>query len=230
MIGINVNNFAIEVEKRLDEIFEEDTRNFKKQKKIDRNLLIYPLYNLKKTVLSMEWEITDELILKYLEQLNCLKKILIKDKYILILIKLQCVLGNFIKTYKGDAHPFAFTMLRTNFISMDKIVSEKNMTNKDKQKIVGKEMKRYNKLRILIKANKSDSIRRNQIKRSLISKPTESEINKSIYQKKYGIHHKELSIFRLIAKETLVELKSFIRAELKKLKNEFQLFTREMIE
>ena len=226
MIGINRNNFAIEVEKRLDEIFEQDTRNFKKQKKIDRNLLIYPLYNLKKTVLSMEWEITDELIMKYLEQLNHLRKIFIKDKYILILIKLQYVLGNFIKSYKGDAHPHAFTMLRTNFISMDKIVSAKNMTGKDKQKIIGKEIKRYNKLRILIKANKSDSIRRNQIKRSLISKATESEMNKSIDQEKYRTYHKELSMYRLITKEILLELKNFIRAELKKLKNELQLFTK----
>lgn len=230
MIGINRNNFAIEVEKRLDEIFEKDTKNFKKQKKIDRSLLIYPLYNLKKTVLSMEWEITDELIMKYLEQLNHLKKILIKDKYILILLKLQYVLGNFIKIYKGDAPPYAFTMLRTNFISMDKIVSAKNMTGKDKQKIVGKEIKRYNNLRMLMKANKSDSIRRNQIKRSLISKATEPEINKSIDQEKYRTYHKEISKFRLITKETLIELKSFIRAELKKLKNELQLFSREMIE
>lgn len=226
MIGVNFNNLTIEVEKRLDEIFAEDTRNFKKQKNFDKNLLIHPLYNLKKTVLSMEWEITDELIMKYLEQLNHLRKILIKDKYILILIKLQCVLGNFIKAYKGDAHPFAFTMLRTNFISMDKIVSAKNMTRKDKQKIIGKEIKRYNKLRILIKANKSDSIRRNQIKRSLKSKATKSEINKSIDQEKYRIHHKELSMYRLITKETLLELKRFIRAELKKLKNELQLFTK----
>ena len=174
----------------------------------------------------MEWEITDELIMKYLEQLNHLKKILINDKYLLILIKLQCVLGNFIKAYKGDAHPFAFTMLRTNFISMDKIVSAKNMTGKDKQKIIGKEIKRYNKLRILIKANKSDSIRRNQIKRSLISKATESEMNKSMDQEKYRIYHKELSMYRLITKEILLELKNFIRAELKKLKNELKLFTK----
>lgn len=98
------------------------------------------------------------------------------------------------------------------------------MTHKDKQKIIGKEIKRYNKLKILIKANKSDSIRKNQIKRSLISKATESEINKSIDQEKYRIHHKELSMYRLIIKETLLELKIFIRAELKKLKNELQLF------
>lgn len=74
MIGVNFNNLTIEVEKRLDEIFAEDTRNFKKQKDFDNNLPIHPLYNLKKTVLSMEWEITDELIMKYLEQLNHLKK------------------------------------------------------------------------------------------------------------------------------------------------------------
>lgn len=226
MIGININNFAIDVEKRLDEIFAEDTRNFKKEKKIDKNLVIHPLYNLKKTVLSMEWEITDELIMKYLEQLNHFKKILIKDKYVSALIKLQCVLGNFIKTYKGDAHPFAFTMLRTNFISLNKIVSAKNMSREDKQKIIGKEIKRYNKLRMLVKAKKSDSIRRNQIKRSLISKATESEINKSIDKEKYRIHHKELSMYLLITKETLIELKRFIRAELKKLRNEIQLFTK----
>jgi hypothetical protein len=226
LIGININNFAIDVEKRLDEIFVEDTRNFKKGKKIDKNLVIHPLYNLKKTVLSMEWEITDELIMKYLEQLNHFKKILIKDKYVSVLIKLQCVLGNFIKTYKGDAHPFAFTMLRTNFISLNKIVSAKNMSREDKQKIIGKEIKRYNKLRMLVKAKKSDSIRRNQIKRSLISKATESEINKSIDKEKYRIHHKELSMYRLITKETLIELKRFIRAELKKLRNEIQLFTK----
>jgi hypothetical protein len=226
LIGININNFAIDVEKRLDEIFAEDTRNFKKEKKIDKNLVIHPLYNLKKTVLSMEWEITDELIMKYLEQLNHFKKILIKDKYVSALIKLQCVLGNFIKTYKGDAHPFAFTMLRTNFISLNKIVSAKNMSREDKQKIIGKEIKRYNKLRMLVKAKKSDSIRRNQIKRSLISKATESEINKSIDKEKYRIHHKELSMYLLITKETLIELKRFIRAELKKLRNEIQLFTK----
>ena len=81
-------------------------------------------------------------------------------------------------------------------------------------------------MRELIKNQKFNISRGYQLKRSLKGKDTESEINKSIDQKIFRIQHKELSMYRLIAREILIELKSFIRAELESLKNEIQHFTR----
>ena len=106
----------------------------------------------------MEKEVTDELIMKYLEQLNHLRKVLFKDKYSLVLIKLQYALGNYIRAHKKEAHHYAFKIFRSNLISMDKILSAKNMTAMNKKDIIDKEIRLYNKLRRIIKTNKSNSM------------------------------------------------------------------------
>lgn len=217
MKNIDFSAFEMELENKLDTIFREDSKEFQKPKKKDNMLIIYPLHNLKNIVLSMEWEVTDELIQKYLKQLKYLREIFSKDKHILVLIRLQYILGNYIKKFNADAHPYAFKMVQTTFDSLDKLISAKNITDTDKRKILSPQIKRYNKLKILIEKNKTHSVNMSQ------SKSAESEKSSYIKTPKYRADNQAMTIYRLVFEKAILEMKRFIKDELEKLKIELQI-------
>ena len=62
MTNFNQQKFNVEVEKRLDEIFSGESKINKDAKKANKMMCINPLYNLKKILLSMEWEVTDDIL------------------------------------------------------------------------------------------------------------------------------------------------------------------------
>lgn len=222
MNEIDFSNFEQELEKRLDTILCEDSQDPKVPKKKNDRLIIYPLHNLKKIVLSLEWEITEDSVIQYLKQLKYLQQIFAKDKNIMVLIKIQNVLGKYIKRFKADTHPYAFTMVQNTFRSLDKIISGKNMTDVDKRKIVSLEIKRYKKLKGLIEENKNVYQKR-RINKKLSharSIPTEKDLHHKPQRSK--IYTQEFLIYRRLFENSISEMKLFIRNELKKLKIELQ--------
>jgi hypothetical protein len=79
---IDFDGLASQVEKRLDEIFELHAGRSKKQIQPDNNLILPRLDKLHKILLSIEFRDTDELLVKYLKQLEYLKRIFKHDKRI----------------------------------------------------------------------------------------------------------------------------------------------------
>ena len=66
-------SIAVEVEDRLDDIFREgDTSSNGLAESVDSK--DSPLRELKTIVLSIDWEITDEVMTKFIEQIGILKK------------------------------------------------------------------------------------------------------------------------------------------------------------
>jgi pilus assembly protein FimV len=98
-------------------------------------------------VLSIDWEITDEVMTNFVEQIAVLKDRLKDDKIILVFLQLLGSLGEYIKINKGKSHPGAFKILTSLFNELDKVVQAKDLTESDKKKILSSEITKYKTLK-----------------------------------------------------------------------------------
>jgi hypothetical protein len=221
--NISFNNFDEEVKRRLDKIFSEDNLNMPAKKGRKNNQIVYPIYKLKKIVLNLEWEITDDLMDQYIEQLNQLKETFKGDKHLMLLIKLQYVLGNLIRTRKGDTPHYGFKMLRTLFNSMNRIVSDKSLTKNIKQQIITKELERYHKLKKLIEHNKLKSKNVRRKRKSMDIKSPRNADAKNFTKSEHLKYNNEFAFYVKVLDNAIIKLKRFIKDEIEQLKFEIQI-------
>lgn len=141
-----------EVEGRLDNLFgDEDTAADILEDSYESD--DSPLRELKTIVLSLDWEITDEIMTNFVEQVAVLKDRLKDDKIILVFLQLLGSLGEYIRINKGKSHPGAFKILTSLFNELDKVAQSKDLTESDKKKILSAELTKYKTLKEqLIKA------------------------------------------------------------------------------
>ena len=142
----------VEVEGRLDNLFgDEDTAADILEDSYESD--DSPLRELKTIVLSLDWEITDEIMTNFVEQVAALKDRLKDDKIILVFLQLLGSLGEYIRINKGKSHPGAFKILTSLFNELDKVAQSKDLTESDKKKILSAELTKYKTLKEqLIKA------------------------------------------------------------------------------
>ncbi len=88
----------------------------------------YPLAELKNMVLSIDWEITDEVLSGFLSQIDRLKSSYKNEKIILMFLQLLGSLGEYVKTNRGNAHPQTFKILNSAFSSLEEVL-QKDETN-----------------------------------------------------------------------------------------------------
>jgi hypothetical protein len=153
----NDSNLNPEIEKKMD-----DPLNKSKVVLSDSNnenhhsAEHYPLSELKNLILSIDWEITDEVLEKLLQQVEDLNMVYEHDKTILMLLQILNSLGVYIKKNGAKAHPKTFKTLNSVFSSLDKVVISTSMGTADKNKILNTEMDRYQNLRIQIAKSKAE--------------------------------------------------------------------------
>ncbi len=135
-----------EVEGRLDNLFgDEDTAADILEDSYESD--DSPLRELKTIVLSLDWEITDEIMTNFVEQVAALKDRLKDDKIILVFLQLLGSLGEYIRINKGKSHPGAFKILTSLFNELDKVAQSKDLTESDKKKILSAELTKYKTLK-----------------------------------------------------------------------------------
>jgi hypothetical protein len=226
-VKIDFERLATQAEKRLDQIFEQPagSSGLKLAKPSNTNSIVHRLDRLHKILLSIELRDTDELIIKYFNQLEYLKKIFKQDKYLRILITLQYNLSHYIKTNKKNAHPIAFKILRSLFNRMCDIIYAKNMKRNDRIKIINKEIIQYNQFHQFIK-NRDRAAKRQQVKGLLKKGKNSFGKSEAADQESDQIIRERLAVAFYI-KSALADLKSYIRTELEKLRAEIQANTSE---
>ena len=147
------DTLSSELENRLDDLFGEN--DIQLPKVPEKNLKEhYPLAELKNLILSIDWEITDEVLDKLLQQLKDLQLTYEHDKIVSTFLQILNSLGNYIRTHRAKAHPKTFKILNSVFASLDKVVLAKDMTELAKKKILRAEMNRYKDLRTQIAKSK----------------------------------------------------------------------------
>jgi len=156
----NEQKYNVEVKKRLDEIFSYETKIKKRAEKSHKMMYIYPLYTLKKILLSIEWEVTDDILSKYLNEIIRLHRLFQNNRYLKRLLQIQYIYGRFIKTYPDRIPLKTYKILYTSYDCMKNLLANKKLSDFEKRKIVEQEIQRYKNFRKYLRINKNSSIDR----------------------------------------------------------------------
>ena len=155
----DIDTLSSELESRLDDLFGEN--DIQLPDAMDKDLKEhYPLAELKNLILSIDWEITDEVLNSLLQQLEDLLLTYKHDKIVTTFLQILNSLGKYIRTHRSKANPKTFKILNSVFSSLDKVVLSKDMAESAKKKILRAEMNRYKDLRIQIDKSKADAAKR----------------------------------------------------------------------
>jgi hypothetical protein len=202
-----------ELESRLDELFREDA-----PPAVPATPAMTPdnpLGELKKTVLSIDWEITPETIDSFQDHIRLLKEAFQRDKIISMLLQILGSLGQYIKTSRNNVHPSTFTVLNSVFARLEEIVTSPTMPAPVRKKLLQAEMTGYQELRDKILQ------RRASVQSSSAGKATAPAPAPAAPAPAPGAGAPPETLAQAIE-----ELKAFIRAELKTLKEELRISAR----
>ena len=152
----DVDTLSTELENRLDDLFGDNS--IAPSDAEDNDIAAhYPLAELKNLILSIDWEITDEVLVKLLQQIKDLKLTYKHDKIVLTFLQILNSLGDYIKTNRAKSYPKTFKILNSVFASLDKVVLSREMPESAKKKILRAEMIRYKELRAQIAQSKTSA-------------------------------------------------------------------------
>ena len=234
----DVDILSSELESRLDDLFSEPNGAQADAEDTDREAY-YPLAELKNLVLSIDWEITDDVLEKFLQQIKDLKLTYKHDKIVLTFLQILNSLGNYIQTNRAKSHPKTFKILNSVFSSLDKVVLTRDMAETAKKKILRAEMNSYKELRTQIsqgttttrskvKAEKSEIATATEDQPATVTgssgQPSEAEIFESPVidydQEPDVVTLREPSVESLA--EAVEEIKKYIHDEISALKKEIE--------
>jgi len=201
------DTLAEEVEGRLENLFGDEELNENAQKEADQ-VADSPLRELKTIVLSIEWEITDEAMTRFVEQIASLQDTFKDDKIVLVFLQLLGSIGEYIRTNLGKSHPQAFKILNSLFNQLDKVVNSTELSEDDRKKILSVELSKYKGLKGKLVPAKP------QIKEKKEVVVKESEIPAVD-------ENKDL-------RAALEEIKQVVQSEFKALRKELKLLREEM--
>ncbi len=147
-----------EVEKRLDDLFGDSNGfNFKEdagrvedapiREEATTDIEDTPLKDLKSIVLSIEWEITDEIMNRFLGQVESLKAEFGDDKVIMMFLQLLTAVGKYIKAKKASADPDVVKLLNSGYAGLEKVLLTKNITEVEKKKLLVVEVNKFKKIK-----------------------------------------------------------------------------------
>ena len=105
------------------------------------------LGRLKSIILSIEWEITDDILRQFNEELLDLKNIWAGNKVNLIYVQALEKISRYIYKEKSSAHPNAIKLLLTFYTNLEKIVSDDTMSELQQKKMLRADINLFEKLK-----------------------------------------------------------------------------------
>jgi len=102
-----------------------------------------PIKNLKALVFSIDWEITDETMVGFLEEVRRLKAKYKDDKVLGLFLKLHESVGRYIKARKAKAHPDSMSFIASVYKSFEKAVRTPGITEIQKKRMLSAEVKKF---------------------------------------------------------------------------------------
>ncbi|MFP4686971.1 MAG: hypothetical protein ACLFN5_02555 [bacterium] len=102
-----------------------------------------PLKDLKALVFGIDWEITDEGMRQFLEEVRNLQSHYSDDKVLATFLKMHESVGKYIGARKSRAHPEAFKFLSSVFKSFEKVVTNPGMPDTEKKRLLAEEIRSF---------------------------------------------------------------------------------------
>ena len=172
-------------------------------------------------MLSLDWEITNENLEKLLSEIEHLKELYRDSRLPYMFLQLQGSVGKYIARKKVDAHPDSIKLLHSVHAGLEKVLSDPDMSEQDKKKILSKEVKKFKGLKHQIKHSKSmgaHEIETAPVKKTLATAtpsqlPAAADSPVSRYDKSY--------------RAFIDEIKQLIQEEFKELKAEIMSWKQE---
>ncbi len=136
-----------------------------------------PLKELKSIVLSIEWEITDTIMSKFLDQVNQLSAYYKNEKIVLMFLQLLGTVGRYIKAKKESSDPDVVKLLNTAYAGLEKVLLKKDLSNTEKKKILAAEVNRFKVIKQRITGKTVPQKRETEAKVSLKTATPVTEIS-----------------------------------------------------
>ncbi len=106
-----------------------------------------PISRLKSLILSIDWEITDEVLLSFNDELESLKKIWAGEKINLVYVQALEKISNYIYAKKADAHLGAIKLLLTLYHNLEKIVTNRDWSDRERKALLLEDVRRFELLK-----------------------------------------------------------------------------------
>ncbi|PIE71538.1 MAG: hypothetical protein CSA22_01545 [Deltaproteobacteria bacterium] len=187
---------------------------------------VKPLENLKAVILSMEWEINDEIMNTFIDEVNVLTQRYKGNRIYQLFLKLHDSIGKYIKIKKAAAHPSSIQFLNGLFESFESVVMNPEQKSAEAEKIILKEVNNFKMLKKRILLSKGGAMEAETASASTSSAPAPPPPvpaqKKNLSVQEVGPTAKQPSLHPVppIPRETLdyllEEIKRTIRAELEK--------------
>jgi hypothetical protein len=140
------DRLAEEVESRLDKLFDENDGSLEGVE-AGKRLEDSPLRELRAIVLSIDWEITDEAMTRFIDQVDRLRQTYKDDRLLLVFLQLLRPLGKYIKASKSRCLPEAIQLLNSVYTNFEKVAAADGMPHQQKKKILMAEVARFKELK-----------------------------------------------------------------------------------
>lgn len=125
--------------------------------KEDGEFQFYPFRLLKSIILSIDWEITDDIMDRFVSQVTGLMETYKDDRFVLIFLHLLWELGKYIKKHRGQSHPNSIKTLNSVYNALERILSSQDLSDSDKKKILSVEMIKFKTLKEQITLQHDDT-------------------------------------------------------------------------
>lgn len=106
-----------------------------------------PISRLKTLVLSIDWEITDEVLLQFNDELLDLKDVWAADKVRMVYLQALQKIGKYIQRQKADSHPNAIKLLLSMYYNLERIVLSHDLSADEKKKILIEDVRKFERLK-----------------------------------------------------------------------------------
>ncbi len=112
---------------------------------------VTPLTRLKELVLSIDWEISNDVLSEFTRELNRLKGIWAGEKVNLIYVQAMEKLVRYVYVEKGDAHPGALQLLSHLYGNLERVISSTTLGEAEKKELLKNDVSRFALLKEQIK-------------------------------------------------------------------------------
>lgn len=113
-----------------------------------------PVHNLKALVSEIEWEITDEVMQSFLDEVGILKEKYRQDTILLMFLRLHESIGRYILARKARAHPDAIKFVNSLFASFEKVIRNQEMSKEQQKRLLSGELKSFKELKTRLQSRK----------------------------------------------------------------------------
>ncbi len=151
----------VEVDKRLEKLFGGSDESTGSGKGV-RSIEFSPLWDLKAIILSIDREITDEIMTRLTEQTGRAKNAYKKDRTLVLFLQLLDSIGKYIRANRANTHQDAIKLLNSVYTSLEKAALSKGISRAEKEQTLLFEIKRFKKLKEHFALRKAEARKRKE--------------------------------------------------------------------